>query len=73
VKVDYRRCSVDAHIGDRILIESRKVGGGRKSGEVVEVIQGAGGQHYRIRWDDDHESIVYPSSDATVVSAPGHG
>jgi len=64
---------VDAHIGDRILIESRKVGGGRKSGEVVEVIQGAGGQHYRIRWDDDHESIVYPSSDATVVSAPGHG
>jgi Domain of unknown function (DUF1918) len=59
---------MDAHIGDRILVESRKVGGGRKSGEVVEVIQGSGGQHYRVRWDDSHESIVYPSSDASVVS-----
>jgi hypothetical protein len=60
---------MDAHIGDRILVESRKVGGGRKSGEVVEVIHGAGGQHYRVRWDDNHESIVYPSSDASVVGA----
>jgi hypothetical protein len=59
---------VDAHVGDHIIVESRKVGGGRKSGEVVEVIDGAGGRHYRIRWDDGHESVVYPSSDAFVVS-----
>jgi hypothetical protein len=59
---------MDAHIGDRILVESRKVGSGRKMGEVVEVIQGGGGPHYRIRWDDGHESIVYPSTDAFVVS-----
>jgi hypothetical protein len=60
---------MDAQIGDRILVESRKVGGGRKSGEVVEVIGGASGHHYRIRWDDGHESIVYPSTDAFVVGA----
>jgi Domain of unknown function (DUF1918) len=64
---------MDAHVGDRILVESRKVGGGRKSGEVVEVIHGAGGQHYRVRWDDSHESIVYPSSDASVVSGSERG
>jgi Domain of unknown function (DUF1918) len=59
---------VDARVGDRIIIESRKVGTGRKSGEVVDVIEGSGGRHYRIRWDDGHESIAYLSSDAFVVS-----
>ena len=58
---------MDAHVGDRIFVESRKVGGGRKTGEIVEVIEGSGGHHYRIRWDDGHESIVYPSTDAFVV------
>ena len=64
---------MEAHEGDRIFVESRKVGGGRKSGEVVEVITGTSGQHYRIRWDDGHESIVYPSTDAFVVSGSDAG
>jgi hypothetical protein len=63
---------MDAHMGDRIIVESRRVGGGRKSGEVIEVMGGVGGQHYRIRWDDGHESIVYPSSDAFVVGSAPH-
>jgi hypothetical protein len=57
---------MDAHKGDRIIVESNKVGGGRKSGEVLEVIEGSGGPHYRIRWEDGHESIMYPSTDAFV-------
>ena len=62
---------MDAHVGDRIVVESRKVGGGRKTGEVAEVVDGTSGQHYRVRWDDGHESIVYPSTDAFVVTGPG--
>ena len=58
---------MDAAVGDRIVVESRKVGGTRKTGEVVEVIEGASGRHYRIRWDDGHESVAYPSTDASVV------
>lgn len=58
---------MDARVGDRIVVESNKVGGGRKSGSVVEVIEGAGGRRYRIRWDDGHESVMYPSTDAFVV------
>jgi uncharacterized protein DUF1918 len=61
---------VDANVGDQIIVESRKVGGGRKTGEVAEVVSGTGGQHYRVRWEDGHESIVYPSTDAFVVSGP---
>jgi hypothetical protein len=62
---------VDAHVGDRINIESHKVGSARKSGEVTEVISGSEGAHYRVRWDDGHESIMYPSSDASVVTSRG--
>ena len=59
---------MDAHVGDHIVLESNKVGGTRRSGEVLEVIEGSGGQHYRVGWQDGHESIVYPSSDASVVA-----
>jgi Domain of unknown function (DUF1918) len=58
---------MNAHVGDHIVVESRKVGGGRKTGEVIDVIDGSGSQHYRIRWDDGHESVVYPSTDAFVT------
>jgi uncharacterized protein DUF1918 len=57
---------MEAQVGDRIFIESRKVGDARRSGEVVEVLSGPGSDHYRVRWHDGHESIFYPSSDATV-------
>ncbi len=60
---------MDAHIGDRIVVESNKVGAARKSGEVREVIDGAGGKHYRVGWEDGHESIVFPSSDASVATS----
>jgi hypothetical protein len=60
---------MDAHVGDRIIVESHKVGGARKVGEVREVIDGAGGKHYRVTWEDGHESIVFPSSDASVMAA----
>jgi hypothetical protein len=60
---------MDAHVGDRIIVESNKVGGARKTGEVLEVIGGSGGNHYRVGWEDGHESIVFPSSDASVLTS----
>jgi hypothetical protein len=30
------------------------------------VLGEAGHEHYRVRWDDDHESVFYPSSDSTI-------
>jgi hypothetical protein len=59
-----------AKVGDRIIVESNKVGSGRRSGDVVDVLRGPSGQHYRIRWDNGQETILYPSSDA-VVEQPG--
>lgn len=64
---------MDAQVGDRIVVESNKVGGARKTGEVREVIEGVAGKHFRVCWEDGHESIVFPSSDASAVAATGAG
>jgi hypothetical protein len=60
---------MDAQIGDRITIDSNRVGGGQRKGEIVEIIAGSSGFHYRVRWDDGHETTFFPSSDATVEPA----
>jgi hypothetical protein len=56
---------------DRIVVESTHVGHSRREGKVLEVVRGER-EHYRVRWDDCHESIYFPSSDCRVVgSSPG--
>jgi Domain of unknown function (DUF1918) len=57
---------VQAKTGDRIVVESAHVGQPRREGEVLEVVQGER-EHYRVRWDDGHESIYFPSSDCRVL------
>ena len=58
-----------ASTGDRIVIESRHVGQPRRQGEVIEVVAAAGGhEHYRVHWDDGHESTYFPSGDCRVVA-----
>jgi len=61
---------VHAKTGDRIVVESAHVDQARREGEVLEVVPGDGeGEHYRVRWDDGHESIYFPSSDCRVVGS----
>ena len=49
-----------ARVGDRI--EARGLQGRpSRRGEIVEVLGSAGHEHYRVRWDAQHESIVYPT------------
>ncbi len=58
-----------AKVGDLIVIEGHTVGEGRRTGEIVEVLGEPGREHYRVRWEDDHESVFYPSHDATIRPA----
>jgi Domain of unknown function (DUF1918) len=62
-----RRGEMEAQKGDRITVESNKVGGGTRTGEVVEVTPGSGGDHYRVRWDDGRETTYFPSGDAHLA------
>jgi ribosomal 30S subunit maturation factor RimM len=54
------------HIGDLVVIEGHRVGQGRRLGEVLEVFGEPSHEHYRVRWEDGHETVFYPSNDATI-------
>jgi hypothetical protein len=56
----------NAAVGDVIVIEGHHVGDSRRAGEILEVLGGPGHEHYLVRWDDDRETVFYPSSDATI-------
>lgn len=47
--------------GDRIIIESEKVGQPDREGEILEVIEAPYGTRFRVRWDDGHESTIRPT------------
>jgi len=49
-------------VGDRVSVESERIGQHARTGEILEVLGSGGGLHYRIRWDDGHESTFYPSA-----------
>ena len=60
-----------ANMGDQIVVESVKVDSARRSGQILEVMEGPAGEHYRVRWDDGHESEFFPGPDARIVQSPG--
>jgi hypothetical protein len=55
--------------GDQIVIDTTTLDALRRHGEVIEVIGQGEREHYRIRWQDGHESVYFPGPDARVVSA----
>jgi hypothetical protein len=62
---------MSAKAGDRIIVESEKVGTPSREGDVLEVIKSGGVLRYRVRWDDGHESIFQPfAGSARIVSVP---
>jgi hypothetical protein len=38
-----------------------------RCGQVVEVLGREGQEHYRVRWDEQHESIFYPTQETAVI------
>jgi hypothetical protein len=56
-----------AKVGDEIVVDAAQTGGAPREGEVLEVREAGDVLHYVVRWDDGHESVFYPGSDAHVV------
>jgi len=57
-----------ARVGD--LIEMRGLHGqAPRRGEILEVLGSAERPHYRVRWDEQHESVVYPADGVLVIPA----
>ena len=64
-----------AYFGD--WIETHGHGQPSRRGEIIELLGSGGHEHYRVRWDEEHESIVYPAGGVIVIpreaSASGAG
>ena len=58
--------------GDEIVVAGHSVGAAQRTAVILEVLGEPGHEHYRVRWNDGHESIYFPSNDCRLVgSSPG--
>ncbi|MGD3108502.1 DUF1918 domain-containing protein [Streptomyces sp. YGL11-2] len=55
--------------GDRLLVHGRTVGHGDHVVEIVEVLGANGEPPFRIRDENDHETIMWPGPDCVVQHA----
>ena len=55
-----------ARPGDWVVVHSHSLGEPERHGLILEVLGATGHERYRVRWDEEHESIFYPGSDATI-------
>jgi hypothetical protein len=56
-----------ANAGDRIIVESEKVGKSPREGEIIKVIESPLGARYEVRWEDGHESTFRPSAGSSRI------
>lgn len=58
-----------ARAGDWIKVDGRP-GMPPRDGLILEVLGVPGHEHYRVRWDEEHESLFYPTEGTTVLEHP---
>ena len=57
--------------GDRIVIRGRTVESKDRHGEIIEVRGADGSPPYLVRFDDGHETVVFPGGDFSVEKVGG--
>lgn len=60
-----------AQAGDGLLVRGHHVGEHDRQAVIIEVHGDNGAPPYVVRWEDGHESVFFPSSDAFVEHLPG--
>jgi len=53
--------------GDRIAVETERVGTPEREGEILEVMSGGVGITYRVKWHDGRETLFSPAAGAVRV------
>ena len=59
--------NIHAKVGDEIVVDNMQIGHPPRKGQVLEAIGDGDTQHYRVKWDDGHESIFFPASTSHTV------
>ena len=55
------------NVGDRIVVESEKVGRPAREGIILEVQETKLGTSYRVLWNDQHETSFRPSGGSARI------
>jgi ribosomal protein L4 len=55
-----------AHVGDLVVVHGHRLGESSRTGEILEVLGAAEHEHYRVQWEDGHESVFTRGSDALI-------
>jgi hypothetical protein len=59
--------TVQAAVGDWIIVRSHHVGAADRRGEIVDVRGENGAPPFLVRWSvDGHEALLFPGPDATI-------
>ena len=61
---------MNASVGDRLVIKGHHVGEPDRNAEIIDVRGEDGGPPYLVRWDDGHEGLFFPGSDASIERHP---
>ena len=59
--------AMQAQVGARLLFHGKKVGSADHTAEVIEVRGADGGPPYVVRFDDGHETLIFPGTDCQVL------
>lgn len=59
-----------ARVGDAVEVNGLP-GRPPKRGRIVDVLGVGEHVHLRVHWDDEHESLLYPTEGARIVHAAG--
>ena len=61
------KSEIQAKPGDIVVVHGHTTGDRGRTGVILDVLDaGSSHEHYRVRWDEEHESLYWPGSDATV-------
>lgn len=60
------KAQLATHVGD--WLETRGIHGeAARRGQIIEILGEPGREHYKVRWDEQHESIVYPADGVHIT------
>jgi Domain of unknown function (DUF1918) len=64
---------MNAEVGDTLTVKAVRQGEADRHGKIIEIHGQNGEPPYVVRWQDDHESLFFPSSGTVVEHHPAGG
>jgi hypothetical protein len=61
------KTGLQAKPGDVVVVQGHMTGDPGRTGVILDVLDAASDhEHYLVRWDEEHDTIFWPGSDASI-------